>query len=97
MVWERQVFGAICFAVYEATFETVTFKDIALDFFGTKNGDVVSSADQTWLDGLLHGCNAKLFIANVPPALKYDAKRQVQPAISRCRFRGCQSIDNIRY
>ncbi len=99
MAWERQVFGAICFAVYDQSIEAgVTFEDIALDFFGTEKGDVVASATQTWLNELLHGCSAaNLFIADVLSELKYDAKKQSNTKTSKCRFRGYQSTDNVRY
>lgn len=40
--WERQAFGGFCFATYE-TDECID--DIAIDFYGTDKGDVVSSAE----------------------------------------------------
>ena len=101
--WERQVFGAVCFATYAKSSNASTsasayeITDIALDFYGTEKGDVVSSTEQEWLQELLQGCQANVFISNVPPMLIYEKKRA--ESIFKCRFRCCKSAKDmcIRY
>ena len=97
--WERQVFGAICFATYDKTSieSTYEIKDIALDFYGTEKGDVVSSAKQEWLQELLQGCRANVFVSNVPTMLIYEKEKEKR--IFNCRLRSCKSSKDmcIRY
>lgn len=99
LVWERNTFGALCFATYyKASIEfPFEIKDIALDFFGTDKGEVVSSAEKHWLAELLQGCKAKVFISNVPRRLKYNKERA--DGIYDCRLRCIKTKYNscIRY
>jgi hypothetical protein len=99
--WERQVFGAVCFATYAKSSNESSspyeITDIALDFYGTDKEDVISSAEQGWLQELLQGCKANVFITNVPPMLIYEQHKA--KSIFKCRYRSCKSFKDmcIRY
>ena len=97
--WERQVFGAVCFATYvkssNASASLYEITDIALDFYGTEKGDVISSAEQECLQELLKGCQANVFIPNVPPMLIYEELKAKR--IFNCRFRCCKKDMCIRF
>lgn len=80
--WELQTFGATCFPSFRAE-SSSDITDIVLDYFGTANGDVIASADQSWLNELLQGCKADVYVTTAPVELMYDEERAKSVATSR--------------